>query len=163
MSWLLDTNVFITAARREYGFEFCPGFWEWLVQANDCGRVFSLEKVLAELVPGDDVANWAAARSSRFFLPLSSADIQSLREVAEWAYSGGFAAGAASEFLDIADSQLVAVARARKMTVVTLEVASSSKRRIKVPTACAALRVPYATPYEMLRQEKARFILARSP
>lgn len=34
MSWLLDTNVFVQAGRREYGLDFCPAFWDWLIEAN---------------------------------------------------------------------------------------------------------------------------------
>jgi hypothetical protein len=87
MSWLLDTNVFVQAGRREYGLDFCPAFWDWLIEANAAGRVHSIDKVLSELVPGDDVAEWAAARP---------------------------------------------------------------------------LGVTYASPYEMLRRERARFVLGRS-
>lgn len=159
MTWLLDANIFITAARREYGFDFCPAFWEWLVAANASGKVHSLDRVLDELVPGDDVSEWAAARDASFFLPLQSSDGPSLGRVAAWARSGDFTAAAATEFLGIADSQLVAVAHARKLTVVTHEVPSNSKNRIKVPTACVALGVAYASPYVMLRKEKARFVL----
>jgi hypothetical protein len=82
MTWLLDTNVFIQAARREYGLDFCPAFWAWLIAANRGGKVHSLDKVLGELPPGDDVGNWAAARGSGFFLPLQPADLASLTAVA---------------------------------------------------------------------------------
>ncbi len=163
MSWLLDTNIFVQAARREYGLDFCPAFWDWLVEANAAGHVQSLEKVLAELVPGDDVSDWATTRAKGFFLPLQPTDAPSLGHIAAWARSGDFTAAAATEFLSIADSQLVAVAHARKMTVVTHEVPSNSRQRIKVPTACVALGVPYASPYEMLRKAKARFVLGRTP
>lgn len=162
MSWLLDTNVFVQAARREYGLDFCPAFWAWLADANARGRVHSLEKVLAELVPGDDVADWAADRPPGFFLPVVASDLASLGVVAAWARSGSFTAAAATEFLGIADSQLVAVAHARKLTVVTHEVPSNSRQRIKVPTACLALGVAYASPYEILRKERARFVLAKA-
>jgi len=162
VTWLLDANVFITAARREYGLEFCPAFWDWLIQANGAGKVYSLERVRSELVPGDDVGNWADACPEGFFLPFEPTDASSLSAVAAWARSGGFAAAAANEFLSLPDSQLVAVAHARKLTVVTHEVPSSSIKRIKIPTACVALGVKYASPYEMLRQEKARFILGKA-
>ncbi len=123
--------------------------------------MFSIDRVFAELVPGDDVASWAAKHEQALFLPLAATDAPMLTRVAAWARSGAFTAAAATDFLAIADSQLIAVALARKMTVVTHEVPSSSKQRIKVPTACAALGVPYANPYEMLRKEKARFVLGR--
>lgn len=36
---------------------------------------------------------------------------------------------------------------------------ASSPKRIKIPNACLALTVRAITPYEMLRAEKARFVL----
>jgi hypothetical protein len=44
MAYLLDANVFIEAKNRYYGFEICPGFWEWLISENAADRVFSIEK-----------------------------------------------------------------------------------------------------------------------
>ena len=41
MSYLLDANVFIEAKKRYYGFDFCPGFWQWLVVKNQEGKIFS--------------------------------------------------------------------------------------------------------------------------
>nr|WP_269633613.1 DUF4411 family protein [Pelomonas sp. BJYL3] len=32
MAYLLDANVFIQAKNLQYGFDFCPGFWDWLAQ-----------------------------------------------------------------------------------------------------------------------------------
>ena len=54
MADLLDADVFIRARNLHYGFDFCPGFWDWLVEANARDRVFSIEKVGDELKAGDD-------------------------------------------------------------------------------------------------------------
>ncbi len=35
-------------------------------------------------------------------------------------------------------------------------------RKIKIPDACIGLGIKFMTPYEMLRRERARFILDRS-
>lgn len=48
MAWLLDTNVLVNAKRDHYGFEFCPGFWDWLDIAWADGRVASIEAVYDE-------------------------------------------------------------------------------------------------------------------
>ena len=45
MSYLLDSNVFITAKDQYYGFDFCLAFWNWLVEQHDTGVVSSIEKV----------------------------------------------------------------------------------------------------------------------
>ena len=34
MAYLLDTNVFIQAKQLYYAPDFCPAFWDWLVQQN---------------------------------------------------------------------------------------------------------------------------------
>jgi len=43
--YLLDANVFIQAKNLHYGFDFCPAFWEWLIERNHAGEVASIEKV----------------------------------------------------------------------------------------------------------------------
>ena len=43
MRYLLDSDVFIQAKNLHYGFDFCPAFWEWLVQKHASGVIFSIE------------------------------------------------------------------------------------------------------------------------
>jgi len=69
MPYLLDANLFIQAKNLHYGFDICPGFWDWLIQANAQGKVYSIEKVEDELEAGnDELAAWARARGETFFL-----------------------------------------------------------------------------------------------
>ena len=69
MAYLLDANAFIQAKNLHYGLDFCPAFWEWLVEANTDGRVFSVEKVANEVEAGaDDLSMWATQRGSGLFL-----------------------------------------------------------------------------------------------
>ena len=68
MAYLLDTNVFVEAKNRHYGFDFCPAFWEWIASANGNGRVFSIEQVRGEILRREDeLADWAAERGGGFF------------------------------------------------------------------------------------------------
>ena len=59
MPYLLDANVFIQAKNLHYGLDFCPAFWEWLIDRNAAGSVFSIEKVgedrLRDLLGESDV------------------------------------------------------------------------------------------------------------
>ena len=57
---------------------------------------------------------------------------------------------------------MVAQALAGNHTVVTHEVPSASNRRIKIPDACIGLGIKCMTPFEMLRVERARFVLRRA-
>jgi hypothetical protein len=160
MPYLLDSNIFIQAKNLHYGFDFCPAFWEWLDSNNATGTVFSIEKVRDELIGGgDDLADWAKARGPEFFLAPDSAVVPSLAAVSGWAGGGGFDAGAVSQFLQVADYYLVAHAHAHRFTVVTHEVAANSVKKIKIPNACIAMGVKFMSPYEMLRTERARFVL----
>ena len=38
-AYLVDANVFIQAKNLHYGFDFCPAFWDWLIEQNRAGKV----------------------------------------------------------------------------------------------------------------------------
>ena len=160
MAYLFDANVFIEAKRRHYGMDFCPAFWDWLAEQNASGRVFSIEKVRDELRSGaDELADWASARGERFFLRPNEAMLGSLAVTGEWVSRQQYRPGAVSAFLEDADYYLVAHAHAHTHDVVTHEVPSDGVRQVKIPNVCIGLGVKCMTPYEMLRLERARFIL----
>lgn len=163
MAYLLDANVFIQAKNLHYGLDFCPAFWDWLIQANGANTVFSIEKVGDEIeAGGDDLASWATARGPGFFLRPDAAILPALASVSAWATGQGYEPAAVNTFLQVADYYLVAQALAHGHTVVTHEVATPSIRKIKIPNACIGVGVRCMTPYEMLRFERARFVLGRS-
>ncbi len=160
-TYLLDTNVFIQAKNLHYGFDFCPAFWQWLVEQNEAGRVASIEKVGDELHAGDDeLSTWARERGERFFLRPEATIVPALNHVSKWASSSGYDPAAVGAFLQIADYWLVAHALAQDCTVVTHEVPADTTRKIKIPNACIDLDLHCVSPYEMLRRERARFVLA---
>lgn len=160
MAYLLDANVFISAKNLHYGFDFCPAFWQWLDDRNADGTVFSVEKVGDEVQAGaDDLSTWAAARGVRFFLPLSPGVVPSLAAVSAWATGQSYDPAAVSTFLSIADYYLVSQAHAGSHTVVTHEKPRASIKIIKIPDACIGLGIRCITPYEMLRNERACFVL----
>ena len=159
-SYLVDSNVFIQAKNLHYGFDFCPAFWDWLVEQNGAGTVSSIEKVADELQAGDDeLSEWAVAQGDRFFLPPDDAVLPALRNVSDWASGQGYKPAAVATFLQVADYWLVAHALAHECIVVTHEVPSDTTGKIKIPNACIGLGLRCMNPYEMLRRERARFIL----
>jgi len=161
MAYLLDANVFIEAKNRYYGFDFCPAFWGWIVSENAARRLFSIEKVGIELQAGSDVlADWASARGVSFFLPTDAAVLPSLASLSAWATTQSYSPAAITTFLEGADYYLAAHAHAHGHTVVTLERPEDSIRRVKIPSACIGLGVKWMNPFEMLRTERARFVLA---
>jgi len=160
MTYLLDANVFIQAKNLHYGLDFCPAFWDWLEESNMAQKVFSIEKVGDEIDAGDDeLAVWARERGDDFFLPTDAVAAARFAEVSEWASGQGFEATAITTFLQVADYYLVSHALAHEMVLVTHEVPSNSVKKIKIPNACIGLGVKFMSPYEMLRHERARFVL----
>lgn len=164
MAYLLDANVFIQAKNLHHGLDFCPAFWDWLIERNAAGEVFSIERVGDEIAAGgDDLAVWAANRGTDFFLRPDAAILPALGSVSTWATGQRYEPAAVSTFLQVADFYLVAHALAHRHTVVTHEVASPSTKRIKIPDACISLGTKCMTPFEMLRSERARFVLGPQP
>ena len=162
MAYLLDANVFMQAKNLYYGLDFCPAFWDWLIAANAAQRVYSIEKVGDEIAAGgDELADWAEQRGSGFFLEPDVEMLPALSTVSSWATSQNYEAAAVSTFLQVADYYLVAHALAHGYTLVTHEIASSTTKKIKIPNVCIGLRIKCMTPFEMLRRERARFVLGR--
>ena len=160
MAYLLDSNVFIQAKNLHYGMDFCPAFWEWLVNQNKAGNVFSIEKIADELAAGeDDLSQWARPRGADFFLPPDDALLDALQRVSQWVTTQQYASAAVSTFFQVADYYLVAHALAHNHVVVTHEVPSDGTRKVKIPNVCIGLKIKFMSPYEMLRTERARFIL----
>lgn len=158
--YLLDANVFIQAKNLHYGFDFCPAFWEWLVTRNTAGVVASIAKVADELYAGEDeLSDWATERGDAFFLSPDDTVLPALRAVSGWASGQDYEPAAVATFLQVADYWLVAQALAHQCMVVTHEVPADTTRKIKIPNACIGLGLRCVSPYEMLRRERARFIL----
>ena len=110
MLYLLGTNIFIQANNLHYGMDFCPAFWDWLVQQNATGRVHSIEKVADELAAGtDELADWTQARGAGFFLPPDESLLKPLTTISTWVTSQKqYRPAAANLFLQGADLYLVA-------------------------------------------------------
>lgn len=160
MAYLLDANVFIQGRKLHYGFDICPGFWEWIEKQSARGLVHSVEEVGRELETGtDDLAVWASAHGDALFLPSDPTMLASLQAVSTWVTSRTYTPAAISTFLQVADYYLVARAHAHGDTVVTHEVASLAQRKVKIPDVCIGMNVRFMNPFEMLRAEGVRLVL----
>ena len=145
------------------GFDFVPAFWDWLLEANENGQVASVEKVADELRDGgDDLADWVTERDDAFFLAPDAAVVASLQVGSTWVTTrGSYDPAAIATFLqESADYYLVGHAHAHQHVVVTHEVSSNSRKRVKIPDACAAMDVECTSAFEMLRASGVRFVKA---
>jgi Domain of unknown function (DUF4411) len=160
--YLLDSNIFIEAKNRHYGFDFCPAFWDWLVEEHMAGSVASVQKVSEELRDGnDELADWAKARPE-FFLAADGPIVSSLSTLSDWCSGTDYHDAAINDFLQTADYYLIGHALAHTCTVVTHEKSNDSKKKIQIPDACTTHGVACIDPYAMLRKEGARFVLGPS-
>ena len=161
MPYLLDTNVLITAKNFHYGFDFCPGFWEWLLEQHRLGAVFSVVRVRDEIRQGNDqLSEWIAALPDGFFLAFAQEAQPHLEAVSQWISAPGrYPAAQAAVFANAADFYLVAHARQSGFALVTYEAFQKQKGKIQIPEVCAGVGVHCLPPHEMLRRERARFVL----
>jgi predicted nucleic acid-binding protein len=159
--YLLDTNVFIEAARRYYAFDLAPRFWESLLQHSENGRVLSVDRVRQELERGnDELARWVKGHFRQAFASTDEAGvIQAFGEIMNWVQAQGQFTGAAkAEFANNADGWLVAYARVNRCVVVTHEVmAPDARRKVPIPNICHAFGVQNGDTFEMLRTLGVRF------
>lgn len=164
MTYLLDANVFIQAKNLHYGLDFCPAFWQWLLDNNAAGRVLSIDKVADEITAGDDeLTDWMRDHGNGLFVKTGAAAAAQFGAVSAWATQQQYEPTAISTFLQVADYYLIAHAMADRHLVVTHEVPANSVKRIKIPNVCIGLNLRFMTPYEMLRRERAKFVLGGAP
>jgi predicted nucleic acid-binding protein len=161
-TYLLDANVFIQAKNLHYGLDFCPAFWRWLAEKNTAGQVFSIDKVADEIAAGEDeLVDWMRQNAS-IFRETDATTVARFGEVSAWVMGQNYEPAAINAFLQVADFYLIAHALAEGYVVVTHEAPANSVRRIKIPNVCAGLNLRFMTPYEMLRRERARFVLGQT-
>lgn len=159
--FIIDSNELIEAKNTYYGFDFAPGFWEWLDSSANRGVLGSIEAVRDELmVRKDQLSAWAQQRPN-FFAPLDQPTANQFGDLTRWANSQSFTPAALNDFTgNDADYLLVAYARAHGYTVVTRETSDpKSKKRVKIPDACAAMGVRTVNIFDVLRDTGAQLII----
>ena len=120
MSYLLDANVFIQSARMEYGFNFCPAFWDFLDLKNKSKEVFTIQQVFDEVVDinkekPDALSQWLKLRKN-YILPNSSWTESCAIEVTKKVNEYGKSSEQIKQFLEVADYHLVVQALAGSHT-----------------------------------------------
>jgi hypothetical protein len=161
MLFLLDSDTLIQAKNEYYGFDLCPGFWDWLDRKSEEGVVASVQPILKELSGGnDELKTWAETRSAAFFKEVDQAAVDRAQQIVGWVMAQNFRPDAKQRFLSGADSLLIAYALAHGHTVATHEVHREGERRnVKIPAVCSAFNVPCVRLVHLLREQGARFVL----
>lgn len=163
MRFLLDANVFIQAHRLHYPFDVFPGFWRWLERENSEESIGSIDWVYNEIKDGDDdpLAEWAKAQdASKWFLKCDDEATQKhFADLAnEIMANGHYTQSAKAEFLSVADSWLIAKARALNLVVVTEERSNPQKRnQIFIPDICKVYEIPCINTVGLIRALGGQF------
>ena len=161
MAFILDADTLITGKNQAYGFDICPGFWDFIGREHGNGDLFSVKPVGDELKRGnDELAEWAKGQGQAFFRPLDAPALSSMADVASWVQGKDFTDAAKAEFFRSADQYLIAYAKAHGHAVVSHETLNrEQKNRIKIPVVCEAMSVRCVRTYDWLRSRGARFVL----
>lgn len=164
MRYLLDSNVFIEAKNRYYGYDICPGFWDWLDQAHLAGDVATITSIYDELAgKGDELSKWVEARSDDdWFIDVSDQPTQQVfANIAAFVNGCDYTLPAKGDFLGGADPWLIAKASAINATIITHEIYDpNAKRKVFIPNVCKQFGVSYMDTFTLLRSLSASFILA---
>ena len=159
--FLLDSNVFMQAARQYYAFDFAPGFWESLVEQASQGRIRSIDWVKSELEKGNDaLADWVNGVFASAFVTTARNEVAArYGEIMRWVVSQNqYADSAKTEFADGADGWLVAYAMVEEKTVIVTQepLRPDIKRRIPIPNVCQNFGVLWIDTFEMIRRLQIR-------
>jgi hypothetical protein len=165
--YLLDANIFITAARGFYSFDFGYNFWNFLVQKAKNNEVASIDKVFDEIKNGDDeLKSWAKTHFSDYFFDTKSSDeiLENYAKLMNWVENkkGKYKQDAIDMFIkpNNADAWLIACAMTdkEKFIVVTFEKKDDNTRsRIKIPNVCEEFGIKYCDLYKMLKNLNFKF------
>jgi len=161
LRFVLDTNVLVEAHRRYYAFDIAPCFWRVLLELADRGHIVSIDRVKDELMNSgqeDALNKWALSEFNHWFASTENEEVfEAYRQLIDWSMGENqYHDYAKTEFADVADSWVVAFAKAYNCVVVTQEQYSrDARRRILIPNACRAMGVDYMNTFEMLRKLNA--------
>jgi predicted nucleic acid-binding protein len=151
LRYCLDTGVFIRAWRESYPPDVFPTFWTTFEQFIEDGEVGSPQVVLEELSKKDDELHKWAKATKGLFQPLKE-DIQTAVSEILQKFPRMMEEG---RDRNTADPFVVAMAKARGLTVVTTE--RSGSKKPKIPDVCQHFGIPSLGLVGLLRELKWTF------
>ena len=160
LQYLIDANIFITASRTYYNFDFGNSFWDFLVDQGEKGNIASIDKVLDELKKGNDkLKEWATKDFSKYFInTITDKVLEQYAELMQWVdkQRNQYTQNAIDEFMkeNNADAWLISLALTDidKYVIVTFEKENNQiKRKIPIPNVCKAFNIKYCDLYQMLK------------
>lgn len=165
VKFLVDANFFIQAHRDNYPFDVAVSFWSKINQLATEGRIFSIDKVKAEIYDKNDLLEeWCKANLPEEFFEDSSDSIAAYSKISTWAISkkSHYKETAINEFLDADEADAFILAHAlsnkEKTVIVTHEKSQPDiKRKIKIPEVANHFGLKYLNTVEMFREMNESF------
>ena len=161
LQYLIDANIFITASRTYYDFDFGNSFWKFLVEHAKNGKLASIDKVFKELNKVDDkLKQWANKDFLEYFKCTETENVlEKYAILMQWAdkQRNQYTQNAIDEFMkeNNADTWLIAYALTKpgNFKIVTFEKENNQiKRKIPIPNVCKAFNIKYCDLFQMLKK-----------
>ncbi len=148
MAYCFDTSALIECWSRSYPPDVFPGLWLKLDEQIAQQKLLCADEVRVELErQEDDLAQWIKVRP-QLFVPLDNAIQRATSEV----LARHPLLMKATKNRNGADPFVIATAQARGLTVVTEEKGGTDTKP-KIPSVCAALRVPCINVLSFIRTQ----------
>lgn len=166
LQYLIDANIFITASRTYYDFDFGNNFWDFLVDQGNKKNIASIDKVLKELKKVDDkLKEWVTKDFLNYFIDTTTDNVlEKYAILMQWAdkQTNQYTQNAIDEFMkeNNADTWLISLALTDidKYVIVTFEKENNQiKRKIPIPNVCKAFNIKYRDLFQMLKKLEFKF------
>lgn len=152
--YVLDSNTFIDAKNRYYGFDIVPSFWNKLIE-NSPENILTIKPIEDEIMAGhDELSSWFQDNYTVHAYASDSAEIQQVfARISNYvAENTQYKDSEKAHFLSKADPWIIAYAYVNNCVVVTHEILAPGSKKVKLPDICNFLHVQYINVFEMLRE-----------
>ena len=152
--YVLDSNTFIDAKNRYYGFDIAPSFWKKLIE-NSPENILTIKPIESEIMAGhDELSSWFEDNYTIHTYSVDATEVQqAFAKISEHVTQNiQYKDSEKIRFLSKADPWIIAYAYVNNCVVVTHEILSSGSKKVKIPDICNFLNVQYINVFEMLRE-----------
>lgn len=152
--YVLDSNTFIDAKNRYYGFDIAPSFWNKLIE-NSPGKILTIKPIESEIMAGhDELSSWFEDNYAIHTYSVDATEVQqAFAKISEHVTQNvQYKDSEKAHFLSKADPWIIAYAYVNNCVVVTHEILAPGSKKVKIPDVCQFLNVQYINVFEMLRE-----------
>lgn len=152
--YVLDSNTFIDAKNRYYGFDIAPSFWKKLIE-NSPGNILTIKPIESEIMAGhDELSSWFEDNYTIHTYSVDATEVQqAFAKISEHVTQNiQYKDSEKVRFLSKADPWIIAYAYVNNCVVVTHEILAPESKKVKIPDVCQFLNVQYINVFEMLRE-----------